>query len=71
MTGAAVGTEDSASHCLIREQGAPVGFKQLLDSFVLHFRRVLLLPGQRMARMTPRGNDGAGGRGRGPGRHVY
>jgi len=63
--GAAVGTEDSASHCLIREQGAPVGFKQLLDSFVLHFRRVLLLPGQRMARMTPRGNDGADGRGRG------
>lgn len=70
MTGAAVGTEDSASRCLIREQGGPVGFKQLLDSFVLDFRRVLLIPGQRMARMTPRGNGGAGSRGQGPGRHV-
>lgn len=61
MTGAAVGTEDSTACCLMREQGAPVGCKQLLDSFVLDFRRVLLAPGQRMARMTPRGNDGVGG----------
>lgn len=61
MTRAAVGTEYSTARCLMWDQGAPVDFKQLLDSFVLDFRRVLLAPGQRMARMTPRGNDGAGG----------
>lgn len=52
-----------------------MGCKQLLES-VLDFRRVLLATGHRMARMTPRGNDGVGGvfpstRGRGPGRRVY